>query len=142
MMEFLVETELNEVQKEYVDTVKKSTEQLTYLINDILDFSKIEANKTTFEEVDFSVIKVVEDVIELLGEQANAKCISLFLTTYVKHDLVLGDPGTSSLLPNGVGRLRQILMNLVGNAIKFTDKGYVELEVASLEETAVDYNWQ
>ena len=99
------------------------------IINDILDFSKIEAGKLDFEELDLDLQSTVEGAIELLAEKAQAK--GLDLACHVLEDVprqLCGDPG----------RLRQVLVNLVGNAIKFTPSGRVLVHVAKLEETADD----
>jgi PAS domain S-box-containing protein len=111
-----LETELNPEQREYLDTVKSSAEALLLIINDILDFSKIEARKLELERVPFNVREVVRATIRQLSVQAQKKQLSLLC--HFSPDLPqneIGDPG----------RLRQILMNLVGNAIKFTERGEI-----------------
>ncbi len=125
MTELALDTKLNPDQKEYINTVKSSSESLLYLIDDILDFSKIEVGQMVIEEIDFDLRVVVEDVAEMLSTHANNKHIEL--TCYVKPDLptnVKGDPK----------RLRQILINLVGNAIKFTHEGEVAIKIVPTKE--------
>jgi len=113
MIELLMDSNLNSEQKDYAKTVLKASETLRVLIHDILDFSKIEAQKVILEKVEFSLNFLLEEVVELLGETANAKEITLVATTSVEQDHLSGDSG----------RMKQILVNLIGNAIKFTPKG-------------------
>jgi PAS domain S-box-containing protein len=120
MTELLLATPLNDDQREYAVTVQESAAALLTLINEILDFSKLEAGKMELEQIDFSVVTVSEGVVELLAAPARQK--SLAIQAFVAPDVprsLLGDPG----------RLRQILVNLVGNAIKFTERGQVTLHV-------------
>ncbi|MGH9660934.1 MAG: PAS domain S-box protein, partial [Bryobacteraceae bacterium] len=130
MTELLIGTQLDAEQRDYAQAVKHSAEALLNVINDILDISKIEAGKLTLERVRFDVRRVVEEVIELLGPRANAKNLELLcrLSPSLPRTL-LGDPG----------RLRQVLLNLVGNAVKFTERGEVEVraEVATAGAGAV-----
>ncbi|MFQ6114130.1 MAG: PAS domain S-box protein, partial [bacterium] len=122
MTELALETELSPEQRGYVSVVQSSSEGLLSLINDILDFSKIEAGQMELEEVDFNLREVVEGVGEIFGLRAQSK--GLELLCYVEPEIptqVVGDPT----------RLRQILVNLVGNAIKFTEAGQVAIEVES-----------
>jgi len=117
----LLDSTLNTEQREYAGAVRSAGESLLEIINDLLDFSKIEAGKLRLEVMDFELRVVVEEVVDLLGAEAIGK--GLALTTYVQPDLpafVRGDPG----------RLRQILTNLVGNAIKFSTKGEVAVTVS------------
>ncbi|MGA3007691.1 MAG: response regulator, partial [Opitutaceae bacterium] len=130
MTGLLLDTPLNEEQKDYADTVKKSGETLLSVINDILVFSKIEAGKLDLERADFSPGNAVEDVLEILSEAAQRKHIEL--ACWIDDDVpaeVVGD----------VGRFRQILINLVNNAIKFTDEGevFVKTSVAKIEPESV-----
>ncbi|MDP1804800.1 MAG: ATP-binding protein, partial [Acidimicrobiales bacterium] len=116
MTGMLLDTDLDPVQRDYAETVRISGETLLDIINDILDFSKIEAGKLRLRDVEFDPLVVIEEVAALLGTQAQAK--GLELVTYVEADVpsrLHGDPG----------RLRQILLNLAGNAVKFTDSGEV-----------------
>ncbi|MEO5345003.1 MAG: PAS domain S-box protein [Magnetococcus sp. YQC-9] len=120
MNDLLMDTPLNEEQQEFAEIVRDSSRSLLALINDILDFSKIEAGKIDIERIDFSLLTVVEGAAELLAPQAHDKGISLMthVSTEIPHALH-GDPG----------RLRQMLLNLLGNAIKFTEDGEVTLRV-------------
>ncbi|MEO5331237.1 MAG: PAS domain S-box protein [Magnetococcus sp. YQC-5] len=120
MNDLLMDTPLNEEQLEFAEIVRDSSRSLLALINDILDFSKIEAGKIDIERIDFSLLTVVEGAAELLAPQAHEKGISLM--THVSSKIpgaLIGDPG----------RLRQMLLNLLGNAIKFTEDGEVTLQV-------------
>ena len=121
MTGLLMETDLDREQREYAQTVRSSGESLLTIINDILDFSKIEAGKLELEETDFDLQRVVEEAVELLGEQAYAK--GLELGSLVKH-------GVPTDLRGDAGRIRQILVNLLGNAVKFTEEGGVILRVS------------
>ncbi|MDW7556868.1 MULTISPECIES: response regulator [Azospirillum] len=126
MAGLLQETHLDEEQRGYADTIRDSAESLLTIINDILDFSKIDAGRLTLEVSDFEAVPLVESVLELLAPRAAAK--GLELASYVPpalHGPLRGDPG----------RLRQILINLAGNAVKFTDQGSVTI-VLSVEQDA------
>ncbi|MDQ3302229.1 MAG: PAS domain S-box protein, partial [Actinomycetota bacterium] len=125
MIELLMDTPLDPEQRDYARTVKLSGENLLTIINDILDFSKIEAGKMRIETIDFDLRTVVEDVVGLLAERARKK--GLELASLVEYDVptaLRGDPG----------RVRQILTNLLGNAIKFTDEGEVVLKIELAED--------
>ena len=125
----LENTNLNDDQKQSVLAIKKAGENLMVIINDILDFSKIEADKMTLEEVDFSLSKTINSVIELLFQNASEKKIKLLCDIDpLIDDNLIGDPT----------KLIQILLNLVGNALKFTEKGFVELIVTKVEESDFD----
>ncbi|MCE3224574.1 MAG: putative Histidine kinase [Nitrospira sp.] len=120
MTGLLLDTPLTPEQHECADTVRRSSDALLTLVNDILDFSKIEAGKLQFEYLAFDLRTTIEDTLELLAEQAHSKGLELIgLVDAVVPLAVHGDPG----------RLRQILVNLVGNAIKFTSTGEVFLHV-------------
>ena len=122
-------TKLNDDQKQSVEAIKKAGQNLMVIINDILDFSKIEANKMTVEEVNFSLSKTVYSVIELLTQNAVEKKIKLLCDLDATiHDELIGDPT----------KLAQILFNLIGNALKFTEKGFVELVVTEIEGNESD----
>ena len=117
-------TKLNDDQKQSVEAIKKAGQNLMVIINDILDFSKIEANKMTVEEANFSLSKTVDSVIELLTQNALEKKIKLLCDIdSAIHDELIGDPT----------KLSQILFNLIGNALKFTEKGFVELVITEIE---------
>ena len=125
----LENTKLNEDQKQSVQAIKKAGQNLMFIINDILDFSKIEADKMTFEEANFSLSKTVNSVIELLVQNAKEKKLKLLCDIDPKiDDNLVGDPT----------KLTQILLNLVGNALKFTEKGFVELIVTEVQGTESD----
>jgi PAS domain S-box-containing protein len=120
MTRLVLNTELTPRQREYLDMVQRSAETLLDIINDILDFSKIEAGKLTLDAIPFSVQEWVENVVKDMALRAHAK--NLELTCALAADVpeaVIGDPG----------RLRQVLLNLVSNAVKFTDTGEVVVEV-------------
>jgi signal transduction histidine kinase/CheY-like chemotaxis protein len=124
MTGLLLDTDLSREQREYAQTVRTCGETLLTLINDILDFSKIEAGKVELEEIDFDLRTTVEEVVELLAGQAHGK--SLELACQVLPDVptaVRGDPS----------RLRQVLTNLVANAIKFTHRGEVVVRVRCVQ---------
>ncbi|TWT56101.1 PAS domain-containing protein [Allorhodopirellula solitaria] len=120
MADLLAQTPLDEDQREYVDTIRRSSDSLLRLLNDILDFSKIEARKLELESIVFSLGYEIQAAISTLRFQATEKGLQLHYTS-------------DSLLPNHLigdpGRLRQILVNLIGNAVKFTDRGSVTVEV-------------
>jgi two-component system, sensor histidine kinase and response regulator len=125
MTELLLDTTLTPEQSEYALLIRQSAEQLLAVINDILDFSKIEAGKMQVETIDFDLRTVVEDTARLLAQQAHAK--DLELACLVEYDVpsgVQGDPG----------RLRQVLTNLGGNAVKFTEEGEVVLRASLVED--------
>ena len=126
MTGLLLETELDAQQRKYAETVRSSGEALLTLINDILDFSKIEAGKLEFEIIDFDLRVALEESLELLAEKAADKGLELV-------GLVSGNVSTN--LRGDPGRLRQILLNLTGNAIKFTQKGEVTVKIHLLNET-------
>jgi len=123
MTDLLLDTPLTTEQREFATLVRESAHSLLTIIHGILDFSKIEAGKLDIETVDFSLLRVVEGVAELLAPKAHEKQLSLM--TYV-------DPGLAGTLRGDSTRLRQILLNLVGNAIKFTPAGGVEVIVQAL----------
>jgi signal transduction histidine kinase/chemotaxis response regulator CheB len=129
MAGLLLDTPLDREQHDFVETIRQCGDQLLTIINDILDFSKIEAGKLVFETVDFDLREVVEDTLDLLAENAHAKGLEL---------LGLVHPDIFSHLRGDPGRLRQILTNLVGNAIKFTDCGEVALFVSQQSATNGD----
>ena len=122
MSGLLLDTDLSAEQQEYAEAVKHSGEALLAIINDILDFSKVEAGKLELEILDFDLRQAIEEVVELLAEPAQRKPEVEF--TYFIHTEV---PGT---LRGDPGRLRQILLNFLSNALKFTERGEVVLEVS------------
>ncbi len=126
MIELLLDTELSPQQREFAETVHSSAYALLHIINDILDFSKIEAGKLTLETTDFDLREVVERSAELLAHRAQAK--NLELVSWMAPDVLphlRGDPV----------RIQQVLVNLVGNAVKFTEHGEVVLRVIKESET-------
>ncbi|MEE8125067.1 MAG: response regulator [Nitrospirales bacterium] len=126
MTGLLLDTELTADQRDCAEIVRSSGEALATIINDILDFSKIEAGKLDLEVIDLDLRSAVEEVLDLLAESAAAKHLELVGLVYSTVPTALrGDPG----------RLRQILINFVGNAIKFTKQGEVVVQVTHLEET-------
>ncbi len=123
--DLLAGTELTAEQRDYVETIRSSGQALLGLINDILDFSKIEAGRLELDEAPVDVRNLVEKSVGLLAVQAAEKGLRLFFTI---------DPSTPRVISADAMRLRQILVNLLGNAVKFTDAGEVSLSVAgSLE---------
>jgi two-component system, sensor histidine kinase and response regulator len=120
MIDLLLETDLTDEQQHFAQTIQTSAYALLLIINDILDFSKIEAGKMTFEHVDFDLVEVIKNTIDLLSTVASGKGLEL---TYS-----IGE-GTATHLVGDPTRLRQVLLNLLNNAIKFTERGKVRLEI-------------
>lgn len=131
MTSLLLETGLSIEQREFAEMIKQSADSLLYIINDILDFSKIEAGKMMIETVDFNLRTMVEDIVDVFALQASRKEIEI--TCLIDPDMqafVCGDPG----------RIRQVLNNLMGNAIKFTEKGEIRLTLDLLADTPDSMN--
>ncbi|MEA3500447.1 MAG: response regulator [Candidatus Marinimicrobia bacterium] len=131
MTEILLDTSLTMEQKDYANTVKNSADQLMNLINDILDFSKIEAGKFKIENIDFNIFTSIEEFIDLVAIRAEKK--DLRLINKIEPDIpsnLYGDPS----------RVRQILINLVGNAVKFTDEGEIVVSVSLENEDDENVN--
>jgi len=127
MTALALDTELTEEQRDYLNNAQKSADSLLDIINNILDFSKIEAGKLSLDIMDFNLRLTVEGVGEILAPQASEK--RLELSCFVHHDV-------PSLLRGDSGRIRQILLNLGANAIKFTEKGEVIIRAELIKETA------
>jgi two-component system sensor histidine kinase/response regulator len=120
MTDLALETELTSEQREYLETVKLSADALLSVINDILDFSKIEAGKVDLEEIDFDLRECIEGVLKTLALRADEKGLELLCDVSPQiPEMVMGDSG----------RLRQILLNLIGNALKFTSAGEISLTI-------------
>ncbi|MEL6188845.1 MAG: response regulator, partial [Myxococcota bacterium] len=124
MAELLRETPLSEQQASFVDTISGSGAALLNIINDILDFSKIEAGKLDLDTSEFELRAVVEDVAALLAAKAREKRLEL-VTRY--------EPGLPHHFTGDGGRVRQVLMNLAGNAVKFTHEGHILIDVSGKE---------
>jgi two-component system, sensor histidine kinase and response regulator len=129
MNALLLQSPLSNGQREYALVVDQSSRALLTILNDILDFSKIEAGKMSIEPVPFDFTVVVQEIVDLFAPQSSEKGIDLFLR-YA--------PNTPHAVIGDSGRIRQVLLNLVGNAIKFTDKGHVFVNVSCLETRDTD----
>ena len=129
MSAFLMETALNPEQHEFASTIKSCGDSLLRIINDVLDFSKIESGKLAFESINFNLGPVVESALDIVTEQAHKK--GLELAALIHRDVPVnlrGDPH----------RLQQVLINLLGNAVKFTEKGEVVVSVSVENRTQTD----
>jgi len=129
MTQLLLDTELNEEQRRYAETVNGSSQALLSLLNDVLDYSKIEAGKLVLERIDFDLRKVLEDTIDLLIPTATGKGVNMAYKSeqYTPFHLC-GDPG----------KLRQVLINLLSNAVKFTHEGEIVILVEPVVQTKKD----
>ena len=126
MTEILLRHEMPAQLREYVGTIKEAGQSLLSVINGILDLSKIEAGKLVLEMSSFEPVKLVESVAELLAEHSRSKSVTL--VTFV-------DPEIPQTLQGDQGRLRQIIINLVGNAIKFSDRSEIVIKAELLSKT-------
>ncbi len=126
MTGLLLDSDLTHEQRTYAETVRTCGDHLLTIINDILDFSKIEAGKLNLEIIKFDLRNAVEETVDFLAEQASSKGLEI-ACHFQAHvpSVVCGDPG----------RLRQILTNLIGNAVKFTEKGEVVVRVSQIEQS-------
>jgi len=127
MAELLAKSQLDTRQKTFIDIMVKSGNALLTIINDILDFSKIDAGQMTLRDVVFNPVEAVEDVATLLSARAAEKDIEL---------VVRGAANMPAVVSGDAGRFRQIITNLVGNAVKFTDRGHVLIDLASHQTEA------
>jgi PAS domain S-box-containing protein len=121
MVGLLLDTPLSEEQRDFANTVKSSADALLSIINDILDFSKIEAGRLTFDATPFDLRTAVEDVVDLMHARASEKGLRV---------MARFAPGTPRHLVGDAGRVRQILLNFAGNAIKFTATGHVLIDIS------------
>lgn len=120
MTELLIDTSLDRVQRDYADTIRDSAKSLLTVVNDILDYSKVEAGKLELEKIDMDLRDVMEDVARLVAMQAHTKKLEVIVQVDTAlPDMVIGDPG----------RIRQVLLNLGSNAVKFTQHGEVALSL-------------
>ena len=126
MTSLLLDLELGPIHREYAEIIRTSADTLLTLLNGVLDFSKIEAGKLTLETLDFDLTETVESTLDMLAERAQAKGTELIMAL---------PPEVPRLLRGDPGRLRQVLVNLIGNAIKFTTGGEVVVRVSRQAET-------
>jgi signal transduction histidine kinase/DNA-binding response OmpR family regulator len=131
MTSLLLDSNLDSEQRDFAQSIQTSAEALMTIINDILDFSKIEAGKLSFEKLDFQLDVTVEDSVRLLAENAHSR--GLELVSWIDDDVPLGARGDP-------GRLRQVLVNLIGNAVKFSQEGDLLVHV-SLERDEGAHVW-
>jgi two-component system, sensor histidine kinase and response regulator len=125
MIDLLLGTSLTNGQRQFAQTIQSSAYSLLLIINDILDFSKIEAGKMTFEKIDFDLFEVIKNTIDLMATAAHGKGLNL------RHQI---KENTATNLVGDPTRLRQVLLNLLNNAIKFSEKGEVFLEIVQVSE--------
>ncbi len=125
MCSLLLESNLNPEQKEFTETIQRSGDSLTTILNDILDYSKIEAGEVSLEHISISFREVIEEIFELLATNAFEQNVELNYTI---------DPSIAEIIKGDPTRLRQILTNLIGNAIKFTKNGDVDVTVTKFTD--------
>ncbi len=124
MITMLLDTDLSNQQEEYAKVIKQSADNLTELINDILDYSKIESGRMELEPIEFNLQQIVKDVTDVLALNAHEKGIEL---------VVHIEPDVPMSLMADAGRVRQVLYNLVGNSLKFTEEGFISITVKLIE---------
>ena len=129
MTDLLLHTDLRREQRDYLETVKRCADALMYIINDILDFSKIEAGKLTLESIDFGLRTLLSDIMKPFALRADQQGLAL---------VVRVEPNVPDRLRGDPIRLRQVLVNLVGNALKFTDAGQVTVNVSHADTPPTD----
>jgi len=129
MAGLLLDTPLDPVQRDYAETIERSADGLLTVINDILDFSKVEAGKLALEELDFEPVALVEDIAESLATRSTSQAVELVCDI---------DPQIPRSLRGDPGRIRQVLNNLLGNAVKFTERGVVVAAVRLVSRTATE----
>jgi PAS domain S-box-containing protein len=123
MTALLLDTSLTSEQRAFAETIRESADALLYVINDILDVSKLEAGKLELESIDFALEEIVDGVVALLSPRARQKGISLTATI---------DPSVNRAYRGDPARLRQIMLNLAGNAVKFTSEGHVAIDIRAV----------
>ena len=128
MTEFMLDTQVTSVQQEYLSTIQESTDSLLYAINDLLDFSKIEAGKLQLEKIHFNLRETVESSLKSLAVKAYQKNLEMLIDI---------DPGVPKMMKGDPLRIRQIIVNLVGNSLKFTSSGEILLRI-NLKQTLKD----
>ncbi len=126
LTELLLETKLNDEQRDFVETIRSSSDTLLNIINEILDFSKIDSGEMELEKINFNITNCVEQVIEVLANNAYSKGIELSCRV---------DSNIPAELQGDPTRLTQVLTNLIGNAIKFTDSGGVSIDISAIATT-------
>lgn len=124
--ELLANTSLDETQQDYAETIQQCGDTLLTIINDILDFSKLEAGKVKFEKVDFDLTKTIESIIDIFAHDVTQKNLNLCMLIH---------PNVPSRLIGDPGRLRQVLTNLISNAVKFTETGEIVVRVKLEDQT-------
>jgi two-component system, sensor histidine kinase and response regulator len=134
MTELALGTVLTHEQRDYLQTVRTSADAMLTVINDILDFSKIEAGKLDLEYVQFNILECIGEALKAISPSAHAKGLELLFDPDLENEMVIGDPD----------RLRQIILNLAGNAVKFTASGdiVVSVKVDSRSESDVTFHFE